>query len=271
MDSGNQLALGVIGRTSVAVTIEADKSSAVFKGDDITYTLTRSGLTTDVLPVTVALTQTGDFLAVGDLTKTVTIDAGQSAKSFTIMAASFQHFAQGATVEGGTLTAAVLAGTGYVLGTPASVDVSIVVALTIGLEMASYSIAEEVGSLEVKLVARTGAGAASSSGSSSSPPRATTPRPPTSRPTTTSSGIAPRPATPTFRPTPPRSMSLSAPPTPMPVTIPAPPSPIPTRASPSTGSTEPRLPTTTRISTTAPGTTRSTTRTKTAPTVPIPL
>ena len=27
----------------MAVTIEADKSSAVFKGDDITYTVTRTG------------------------------------------------------------------------------------------------------------------------------------------------------------------------------------------------------------------------------------
>ena len=36
---------------------------------------------------------------------------------------------------------------------------SIVVGLTVGFEMASYSVAEEAGSLEVKLVARTGAGA----------------------------------------------------------------------------------------------------------------
>ena len=129
------------------------------KGDDITYTVTRTGSTTDDLPVTVALTQTRDFLAAADLTKTVTIDAGQSAKTFTVEAAIFQDFAPGATVEGGTLTAAVQPGTDYVPGTPASVDVDIVVALTFGFEMASYSIAEEAGSLAVKLVARTGAGA----------------------------------------------------------------------------------------------------------------
>ena len=144
---------------AAAVTISADKTSAVLKGDDITYTVTRTGLTTDDLPVTVALTQTGDFLAAADLTKTVTIDAGQSAKTFTVEAAIFQDFAPGATVEGGTLTAAVQPGTDYVPGTPASVDVDIVVALTFGFEMASYSIAEEAGSLAVKLVARTGAGA----------------------------------------------------------------------------------------------------------------
>ena len=94
-----------------------------------------------------------------DLTKTVTIAAGQSAQTFTIAATSFQHFAPGATVEGGTLTAAVQAGTGYALGTHASVDVAIVVGLTVVFEMASYSVAEEAGTLEVKLVALTGAGA----------------------------------------------------------------------------------------------------------------
>ena len=37
------------------VTIFADKTSAVFKEDDITYTLTRTGSTTAALPVTVLL------------------------------------------------------------------------------------------------------------------------------------------------------------------------------------------------------------------------
>ena len=145
--------------TTPVVTIAVDKTSAVLKGDDITYTVTRTGSTTDALPVTVALTQTGDFLAASELTKTITIAAGQSTQTFTVAAAIFQDFAPGATVEGGTLTAAVQPGTDYVPGTPASVDVAIVVALTVGFEMASYSIAEEAGSLAVKLVARTGAGA----------------------------------------------------------------------------------------------------------------
>ena len=145
--------------TTPEVTIEADKTSAVLKGDDLTYTVTRTGSTTDDLPVTLALTQTGDFLAAADLARTVTIAAGQSTQTFTVAATSFQDFAPGATAEGGTLTAAVQAGTGYVLGTPDSVDVTIIVALTVGFEMASYSVAEEAGPLAVKLVARTGAGA----------------------------------------------------------------------------------------------------------------
>ena len=145
--------------STTTVTISADKTSAVLKGDDITYTLTRTGSTTAALDVTVALTQTGDFLAAADLTKMVTIDAGQSENTFTVAATSFEHFALGATIAGGTLTATVQAGTGYGPGTPASVDVSIVVALTVGFDMASYSVAEEAGSLTVKLVAQTGAGA----------------------------------------------------------------------------------------------------------------
>ena len=150
---------GTVLEEILTVTISADTTSAVLKGDDITYTVTRTGPTTDDLPVTLALTQTGDFLAAADLARTVTIAAGQSTQTLTVAATSFQDFAPGATVEGGTLTAAVQAGTGYVLGTPDSVDVTIIVALTVGFEMASYSVAEEAGPLAVKLVARTGAGA----------------------------------------------------------------------------------------------------------------
>ena len=127
------------------VTISADRTSAVLKGDSIVYTLTRTGSTAAALPVTVALTQTRDFLGASDLGKTVTFGAGESTKTFTVSAASFQDFAPGATVAGGTLTATVQAGTGYDPGTPASVDVTMVVALTIGFELSSYTIAEEDG------------------------------------------------------------------------------------------------------------------------------
>ena len=61
------------------VSISADKMSAVFKEDGITYTLTRSGLTTVAVPVTVTLTQDEGIPAGGgSLTQTVTIPAGQS-------------------------------------------------------------------------------------------------------------------------------------------------------------------------------------------------
>ena len=141
------------------VSISADKTSAVFKQDGITYTLTRSGSTTGALTVSVTLTQTKDFLLATALTKMVTIAAGQSTKTFTVAASSFQHFAAGTTVEGGTLTAAVQDVLGYDLGSPSSVDVSIVIHSMIGFDQASYTIGEAGGTLTVKLIARTGPGA----------------------------------------------------------------------------------------------------------------
>ena len=141
------------------VSIAADKTSAVFKQEGITYTLTRSGSTTAALPVTVTLTQTKDFLATAELSKTVTIAVGQSTKTFTVAASTFQHFAVGTLVEGGTLTAAVQDATGYELGTPSSVDVSIVIGMTVRFDLASYSVGESAGPLSFKMIARTGAGA----------------------------------------------------------------------------------------------------------------
>ena len=141
------------------VSISADKTTAVFREDDITYTLTRSGSTTAALPVMVTLTQTKNFLATTDLTEAVTIPAGQTTETFTVAASSFEHFAAGTTVEGGTLTAAVQDGADYDLGATSSVDVAIVIGVTVRFEMASYTIDEAGGTLSFKLIARTGASA----------------------------------------------------------------------------------------------------------------
>ena len=94
--------------------------------------------------------------------------------------------------------------------------------------------------------------------------------PPTSRTTTPSSRPAPRPATPTSGTTARASGWSAALPPSTPATTPPPRSPRKTRACPSTGSTAPRPPTSTRISTTGTGTTRPTTRTSPAPTAPTP-
>ena len=141
------------------VTISADKMSAVFKEDGITYTLTRTGLTTVAVPVTVTLTQTKDFLLAADRTQTVTIPAGQAMETFTVAASSFQPFAAGTMVEGGTLTAAVQDGSDYDLGSPSSVDVSVVIGVTVRIDQASYSVSEAAGFLTVKAIARTRPGA----------------------------------------------------------------------------------------------------------------
>ena len=124
------------------VSISADKTTAVYREDSITYTLTRIGSTTAALPVSVTFTQTKDFLATTELTKTVTIPAGQTTETFTVAAFSFQHFATGTAVEAGTLTATVQDGTDYDLGTSPSVAVNIVIGPMIRIEHASYSVIE---------------------------------------------------------------------------------------------------------------------------------
>ena len=146
--------------TAPTVTISADKTSAVFKEDDITYTVTRTGSTTAALPVTVRLTQTEDFLAATELTsKTVTIGVGQSTATFTVAASSFQHFAAGTKVGGGTLTATVQDGSAYDPGTTDSVEVDIAIGVMIGFEMAAYSVGEATGPVKVRVIAHTGPGA----------------------------------------------------------------------------------------------------------------
>ena len=152
------------GTTSAAATptvsISADKTSAVFKQDDITFTLTRTGPTTDALDVSVTLTQdvSKDFLLTADLTQTVTIAADQSTNTFTIAASSFQNFAVGTTVEGGILTATVQDGADYDLGTTPAVGVTIVIGVTVRIDQASYSVSEAAGTLTVKAIGRTRTG-----------------------------------------------------------------------------------------------------------------
>ena len=150
---------GTVDVATPTVSISADKTTAVFKEDSITYTLTRTGSTTAALDVSVLLSQTKDFLLAADLSKTVTITANQSTKTFTVATSSFQHFAAGTKVEAGTLTATVQDGTDYDLGTTFSVNVAIVIGMTVRFDMASYSVGEADGTLSFKLIARTGPGA----------------------------------------------------------------------------------------------------------------
>ena len=141
------------------VSISADKTTAVYREDTITYTLTRIGSTAAALPVSVTLTQTKNFLLATALSKTVTIPAGQTTETFTVAAFSFQHFATGTAVAAGTLTATVQDGTDYDLGTSPSVAVNIVIGPMIRIEHASYSVIDAAGALIVQVIARTGPGA----------------------------------------------------------------------------------------------------------------
>ena len=65
------------------VTIAADAPTAIYNEVGASFTVTRTGATTDPLDVVVALTQTRLFLDAGDLLHTVTIAAGSSSKTLT--------------------------------------------------------------------------------------------------------------------------------------------------------------------------------------------
>ena len=140
------------------VTIAADAPTAIYNEIGASFTVTRTGATTDPLDVVVALTQTRLFLDAGDLLHTVTIAAGSSSKTLSFSAGDLLLPAS-ETRESGTLTATVLAGTGYNPGTPATASVAVVVALTVSFDKLSYRVDEGVGTLEVMLVGRTGVGA----------------------------------------------------------------------------------------------------------------
>ena len=140
------------------VTIAADDATAIYNETGASFTVTRTGATTDALDVVLALTQSNQFLDAGELSRTVTIAAGSSSNTLSI-AASDLLLADTETRESGTLTATVLAGTGYSPGTTATASVAVVVALTVSFDELSYSVDEGVGTLQVTLLGRTGVGA----------------------------------------------------------------------------------------------------------------
>ena len=139
------------------VTIEADATSAVYREDASAFTLTRTGATTDTLAVTVELTQIGGrFISNANLSKTVTFAVGSATAALSV---DHQQPPLGKAISSGTLTATVVDGTDYDVGTADTAEMDIIVAMMSGFDMDSYTVSEEAGSLEVKLVGRTGVGA----------------------------------------------------------------------------------------------------------------
>ena len=146
--------------TATEVTILASSSSVPYSTfHDATFTVMRTGLFTDALTVTVNLTQDRPFLEAADLVRTVRIEAGSSSQNLVVSGTQLQ-LPVTEPVETGTLTATVAPGTGYDIGSDASASVDIVPFMTVRLEMASYTVSEDVGSLSVKVIARTGNGGA---------------------------------------------------------------------------------------------------------------
>ena len=125
----------------------------------VTWTVTRTGATTDDLDVTVNLTQDKPYLDTAQRSQTVTIPAGDASADLTFTGTQLQLPAS-EVLANGTLTATVTAGTGYEVGADASASVDIVVFMTVRIEEPEYTVAESAGTVDVTIVARTGDGAA---------------------------------------------------------------------------------------------------------------
>ncbi len=149
--------------SGIVVTIKADQTSTVFRSDSVSFIISRTGDTAEV-DVSVELTQTNEYLDESSLSKTVTIAEDDSDATLTIPASEFTAIPEGKPVASGTLTATVAADTGYSVGTPAAADVDMVVAMTFGFDMDSYTVDESDETLSFKVVARTGEGAAAPTG-----------------------------------------------------------------------------------------------------------
>ena len=149
--------------SGIVVTIEADQESAVFRDDEVSFTISRTGETFEV-DVSVELTQTNEYLDESSLSKTVTIAEDDSDATLTIPFSQFTAIPEGKPVASGTLTATIISATGYNVGTPAAAEVDIVVAMTFEFDMDSYSVDESDETLSFQVIARTGEGAAAPTG-----------------------------------------------------------------------------------------------------------
>ena len=142
------------------VTISAASPSEHYStSHGATFTVTRTGVPTSALTVTVNLSQDRPFLDESELLREVTIDAGSPSKNFSFSGSQLQLPAN-EPVETGTLTATVEAGPDNDIGAPASASVDIVPFMTVRPEQATYTVLEDVGTFSVKIIARTGNGAA---------------------------------------------------------------------------------------------------------------
>ena len=142
------------------VTISAPSPSVDYStSHSATFTVARMGVPTSALTVTVNLSQDRPFLDESELLRKVTIAAGSMSQNFSFSGSQLQLPAN-EPVETGTLTATVEAGPDNNIGAPASASVDIVPFMTVRPEQATYTVLEDVGTLSVKIIARTGNGAA---------------------------------------------------------------------------------------------------------------
>ncbi len=141
------------------VTIVADSSSALYRIDNVSFTLTRTESTANELTVRVNLTQDRQFLAAWRRSRNVTFEAGSATATLEI---EYWHFEIpfGEVVQNGTLTASVTDRTHYDVGTPASATMSMIIPVTFTLVVSNSTVSEESGDKAVAtLIVRTGEGA----------------------------------------------------------------------------------------------------------------
>ena len=136
--------------TSTIVTIEAEHEEIGAGLEDLNFTLTRMGDTTEALTAKVIVTQDQTWLGDSDLEHTVTFLAGDATVDLTIVAWKFS-FTPSTT---GDLTATVRSGDG-ILGGADTVQVVSTAdpPITVGLDMSEYTFAEDATNAEVYVVA----------------------------------------------------------------------------------------------------------------------
>ena len=141
------------------VTIVADSSSALYRYDNVSFTLTRTESTAIELTARVKLSQEQRFLEPSRRFPTVTFAAGSATATLTISKWDFL-FPIGKVMRGGTLTASMVDPKRYDVGTPASATVNMIIPLTLTLALSSSSVSEESEDKAVAtLIARSGEGA----------------------------------------------------------------------------------------------------------------
>ena len=148
--------VGTAGHQSV-VTIAPAAEVYGLGIDDVVFTLTRTEFVQTALAVEVALTQAGDYLDAGELTRTVTFEAGSADAELRIR----RHVFSRSATQTGDLSAAVVPGRGFLVGLPSSATVRMVVAdpaMTVRLDQDAYRFVEGMGGHYMTVVVRTAAG-----------------------------------------------------------------------------------------------------------------
>ena len=146
-------------RPPLLVTVEAVHPTAIYRVDDVVFEVTNDTVVGWPVTVAVTLSQDQNFLATNALSQTVTIPAGDASVEIRFGYRVFETATPLASASG-TLTASLVDGSNYDLGTDASASVALTVAdpsIRVMFDKANYRVAEG-GSVEVTVVARTESG-----------------------------------------------------------------------------------------------------------------